>query len=303
MSDPMELAEAVRIVREQVIPWRTYTRRKALETVLAALEAAGAWQADRAAVCEDRERLNAKLQEWTDWEAMLHTTLERAVGGRGTCDSLVDTLIRQLAEARARIEYLDKMVDASVVANAKATALRVKAERERDEARGERDAAGEILCHLTPPKDHDRRVVECAQDAAEALAAEREQGSELRQAVGMLAALAPEMPLDPGHPLKMAQEILRVVTAERERSERLREAVGKIAAMGVDGTQPFFGFHDAVQIARAALAPAQPEELPTSQPARAIEVCKRAAQPECRHGGRQQGETPCPDCRSEEEKP
>jgi len=50
----MELNEAVRIVREDMIPGYERGRwRDALETVLAALTAAGAWAADRAAVAEE----------------------------------------------------------------------------------------------------------------------------------------------------------------------------------------------------------------------------------------------------------
>ena len=48
------------------------------------------------------ERMEKKLQEWSDWEAMLHTQLERVVGGSGRgCDSLVETLrLRLLAREK-----------------------------------------------------------------------------------------------------------------------------------------------------------------------------------------------------------
>ena len=62
----------------------------------------------RAALGEIR-RLTEKLQEWSDWEAMLHAQLERVVGGSGRgCDSLVETLRLRLQDREREIDRKER---------------------------------------------------------------------------------------------------------------------------------------------------------------------------------------------------
>lgn len=79
--------------------------------------------------------------------------------------------------------------------------------------------------------------------------------------------------------------LVETILALRVEVERLREALVRISS-GVDpiskypdGSPYEYDHLDDIEIARAALAP------------------------ECRHGGRQQGETPCPDCSPAQSEP
>lgn len=87
---------------------------------------------------------------------------------------------RGLSAEKHQTSLASLLIEVRTAAEAEVARLKIRneeLERLLAEAQAERDGAGNILCRLTPSKDHDRRIVECAEDA-------RAEMARLRAAVG-----------------------------------------------------------------------------------------------------------------------
>ena len=136
MSDWTDETRARLVREEERLRYKAANLQGRGKTVMAAQELVVA--DDIRAALGEIERLTEKLQQWSDWEAMLHAQLERVVGGSGRgCDSLVETLRLRLLEREKKIDLKEKGYTAIIKMERDARdqfrERAEKAERERDE--------------------------------------------------------------------------------------------------------------------------------------------------------------------------